>query len=199
MCKISQILDENQRRNNLSKLTTFHPIFQLPHSALLAGCFHLRHLVFCKSLNLTLCQSLNCVTMTFFSNFQLPIVRHYSIHDLKSLVCLQGKKAGQQNLQRRRNLYIFQKCLQFAVCMDVAPWCYKWMDWMDGIGYLRAGVGIEHLTVLIIPFRISSLCLGRGSRQAEKSRREAELEVEAAGRKLEALEVIILILIIRAR
>ena len=35
MCKISQIRDENQRRNNLSKLTTFHPIFQLPHSALM--------------------------------------------------------------------------------------------------------------------------------------------------------------------
>ena len=32
---ISQIRDENQRRNNLSKLTTFHPIFQLPHSALM--------------------------------------------------------------------------------------------------------------------------------------------------------------------
>ena len=35
MCNISQIRDENQRRNNLSKLTTFHPIFQLPHSALM--------------------------------------------------------------------------------------------------------------------------------------------------------------------
>ena len=35
MCKISQIYNENQRRNNLSKLTTFHPIFQLPHSALM--------------------------------------------------------------------------------------------------------------------------------------------------------------------
>ena len=45
-----------------------------------------------------------------------------------------------------------------------------------------------------------ALCAGRGSRQAEKARREAELEVEAAGRKLEALEVnifnIVLILIL---
>ena len=32
-------------------------------------------------------------------------------------------------------------------------------------------------------------CAGRGCRQADKARREAELEVEAAGRKLEALEV----------
>ena len=35
LCKISQILDENQWRNNLSKLTTFDPIFQLNHSALI--------------------------------------------------------------------------------------------------------------------------------------------------------------------
>ena len=35
-----------------------------------------------------------------------------------------------------------------------------------------------------------TVCAGRGSRQAEKARREAELEVEAAGRKLEALEVV---------
>ena len=43
-------------------------------------------------------------------------------------------------------------------------------------------------------------CAGRGCRQADKARREAELEVEAAGRKLEALEVnifnIVLILLI---
>ena len=43
-------------------------------------------------------------------------------------------------------------------------------------------------------------CAGRGCRQADKARREAELEVEAAGRKLEALEVnifnIVLILIL---
>ena len=33
---------------------------------------------------------------------------------------------------------------------DVAPWCYKWVDWMDGLdGNLRVGVCIEHLTVLI--------------------------------------------------
>ena len=38
--------------------------------------------------------------------------------------------------------------------------------------------------------------VGRGSRLAEKARREAELELEAAGRKLEALEVNIFITII---
>ena len=30
---------------------------------------------------------------------------------------------------------------------DVAPWCYKWVGGLDG--YLRVGVCIEHLTVLI--------------------------------------------------
>ena len=32
---------------------------------------------------------------------------------------------------------------------------------------------------------------GRSSRQAEKARREVELELEAAGRKIEGLEVIV--------
>ena len=33
---------------------------------------------------------------------------------------------------------------------DVAPWCYKWVDWMDGLDVnLRVRVCIEHLTVLI--------------------------------------------------
>ena len=30
---------------------------------------------------------------------------------------------------------------------DVAPWCYKWVGGLDG--YLRVGVCIEDLTVLI--------------------------------------------------
>ena len=34
MCKILEILDPHSQRNILSKLATFHPIFQLPHSAL---------------------------------------------------------------------------------------------------------------------------------------------------------------------
>ena len=41
---------------------------------------------------------------------------------------------------------------------DVAPWCYKWVDWigLDGLdGYLRVGVCIEHLTVLIIKFQVN--------------------------------------------
>ena len=44
-------------------------------------------------------------------------------------------------------------CTKHAIStrMDVAPWCYKWDGyglWMGLDGYLRAGVGIEHLTVL---------------------------------------------------
>ena len=34
MCKIWELLGQYPRRNNLSKLATFDPIFQLPHSAL---------------------------------------------------------------------------------------------------------------------------------------------------------------------
>ena len=34
MCKISEFWDRNWQRNNFSKLATFDPIFQLPHSAL---------------------------------------------------------------------------------------------------------------------------------------------------------------------
>ena len=34
-----------------------------------------------------------------------------------------------------------------AFQMDVAPWCYKWIDW-EGMD-LWVGWGIEHLTVLI--------------------------------------------------
>ena len=30
---------------------------------------------------------------------------------------------------------------------DVAPWCYKWVGGLDG--YLRVGLCIDHLTVLI--------------------------------------------------
>ena len=31
---------------------------------------------------------------------------------------------------------------------DVAPWCYKWVGGLDG--YLRVGICIEHLMVLIM-------------------------------------------------
>ena len=39
LCKIWEILGRNPRRNNLSKFTTFNPVFQLPHSALTIGPF----------------------------------------------------------------------------------------------------------------------------------------------------------------
>ena len=35
LCKIWEILGQIPRRNNLSKLTTFDPVFQLPHSAMI--------------------------------------------------------------------------------------------------------------------------------------------------------------------
>ena len=34
MCKIWELLGQYPRRNNLSKLATFDPICQLPHSAM---------------------------------------------------------------------------------------------------------------------------------------------------------------------
>ena len=37
---------------------------------------------------------------------------------------------------------------------------------------------------------------GRSSRQAEKARREVELELEAAARKIEGLEVIVLVIVL---
>ena len=37
MWKVSEFLDQNWQRNNLSKLTTSDPNFQLPHSALAGG------------------------------------------------------------------------------------------------------------------------------------------------------------------
>ena len=40
LCKISQMFDENQWRNNLSKLTTLLPIFQEMHSALYVNQLH---------------------------------------------------------------------------------------------------------------------------------------------------------------
>ena len=49
MCKILEILDQNWQRNNLSKLATFDPIFQLPHSVMMikvwASLFQILHLI----------------------------------------------------------------------------------------------------------------------------------------------------------
>ena len=57
MCKILEFLDQNQQRNNWSKLATFDAIFQLPHSALFPNSSNLYYTVldyvnvFCKSKN----------------------------------------------------------------------------------------------------------------------------------------------------
>ena len=54
---------------------------------------------------------------------------------------------------------------------------------------------LQYLPILVIyiedfsNFLLKDQKQGRGSRQAEKARREAEVEVEAANRKIEALEV----------
>ena len=38
MCKKFELLDQYPQRNNLSKLATFDPILQRPHSAMIDGC-----------------------------------------------------------------------------------------------------------------------------------------------------------------
>ena len=51
-------------------------------------------------------------------------------------------------------------------------------------------MAFSDLQIKFLAKRLKSLQhQGRGSRQAEKARREAEVEVEAANRKIEALEV----------